>query len=133
MYNNNFNRQNYGYPYDNTYNSGNQIKTYSFVNGMEGANAYPIMPGTSMLLMDTNKPICYMKTADNIGKYTVRYFELKEIDANTAKSILEPEVPPQPEYVSKEDFMKLNSKFDELLKRLDSRPNRKEPKEVNNG
>lgn len=29
MYNNNFNRQNYGYPYDNTYNSGNQIKTYS--------------------------------------------------------------------------------------------------------
>lgn len=133
MSNNNFNGQNYGYPYDNTYNSRNQIKTYSFVHGMEGANAYPIMPGTSMLLMDTNKPICYMKTADNIGKYTVRYFELKEIDENTARSILEPEVPPQPEYVSKEDFMKLNSKFDELLKRLDSRPNRKEPKEVNNG
>lgn len=87
MYNNNYSNylNNYSYnPFDratgmNSYQSQHQeiIK----VNGKEGANAYPLnTPNSSVLMLDINQPILYVKISDgagycNITTYTISPFE----------------------------------------------------------
>lgn len=87
MYNNNYSNylNNYSYnPFDraagmNPYQSQHQeiIK----VNGKEGANAYPLnTPNSSVLMLDINQPILYVKISDgagycNITTYTISPFE----------------------------------------------------------
>lgn len=108
-----------------------QIKTYSFVNGVEGAKAYTIMPSTNTLLMDADNPICYMKSADNLGKCSLRYFKLEEIDEATARSMTQPPIPPQAQYATKHDIDSLNQKIDELMKVLGNKQPKQDVKPVN--
>ena len=67
----------YGY---NSYPSFTQPRTnvYAFVNGIEGAKSYQMMPNQTVLLMDSDNPICYMKTSNSIGQSTLRFFKLLE-------------------------------------------------------
>lgn len=97
-------------------------RTYSFVNGVEGAKAYPVMPNSNMMLMDADNPICYQKIADNVGKCTLRYFKLEEIDEETARSMSQPELTPDKQYATKNDINELNRKMDELFKMLSNKP-----------
>lgn len=46
------------------------------VNGMNGANAYQIGANSSVLLLDTNLPIVYLKQTDGGGYATVSAFDL---------------------------------------------------------
>ena len=46
------------------------------VNGMNGANAYQIGVNSSVLLLDTNLPIVYLKQTDGGGYATVTAFDL---------------------------------------------------------
>lgn len=46
------------------------------VNGMNGANAYQIGANSSVLLLDTNLPIVYLKQTDGGGYATVTAFDL---------------------------------------------------------
>lgn len=39
-----------------------------WVQGKAGAEAYPIAPGNKLMLMDSNEPIVYVKSADVTGK-----------------------------------------------------------------
>lgn len=48
------------------------------VNGINGANAYTIAPNSSVLLLDSNKPILYIKTADGAGYATVKAYDISE-------------------------------------------------------
>lgn len=103
----NFNNP-YGYnPYQQQY------KQYAFVNGIEGAKSFQVSPNQTMLLMDSDNPICYMKTSDSIGQASLRYFKLEEIDENTIKLMNQPK--PDPNYVLKADFEKLVAKIDQLI------------------
>lgn len=112
MQNNNFSYNPYQY---NNYNQ-QQLKQYAFVNGIEGAKAYQVMPNQTMMLMDSDKPIVFMKTTDGIGKASLRYFNLIEIDEKEATRQYMPE--PQPEYALKSDITTLNSKIDALIDSL---------------
>lgn len=107
--------QNYGY--GNNYN----LRQYAFVNGIEGAKAYQVMPNQTMLLMDSDRPVVFMKTADNVGKSVLRYFNLTEIDE--AEAIKQYQPKPVPEYALKSDITALNDKLDTLLEAI-------KPKEV---
>ena len=104
--------QNYNY---NGYyqNSIPQLRQYSFVNGIEGAKSFQMPPNQTMLLMDSDNPICYMKSTDNLGQASLRYFKLEEIDENTIKLMNQPK--PDPNYVLKSDFNKLVEKLDKIL------------------
>jgi len=123
----------YGYFPPNNYNQQNsyskqyasQMKQYAFVNGIEGAKSFQLPANQSMLLMDADHSICYMKSSDAIGKCSLRYFKLEEIDESTARSIMQPVVQ-QPNYALKEDVDNLSKKMDEILKKLNK-------KETNNG
>ena len=75
------------YPYDNSYTgftpspyyfqnvptqrsvTQNQNNTFQWVQGQAGAEAYPVAPGASVILMDSNAPVIYYKSADQSGRY----------------------------------------------------------------
>lgn len=87
--------------------------TYAFVNGIEGAKSYQVYPNQSVMLMDSDDSIVYLKQADNTGRATIRTFKLEEVIEKQ-----EPKAPAA-EYVSKADFDTLSNKFDALLKKLE--------------
>ena len=62
------------------------------VNGMNGANAYQIGVNSSVLLLDTNLPIVYLKQTDGGGYATVSAFDLvphKDTATKTIEDILD--------------------------------------------
>lgn len=56
-----------------------QTNTYAFVNGLEGAKNYPVMANQSILLMDSEQQVCYLKSSNALGQSTLRCFRLLEI------------------------------------------------------
>ncbi len=107
-----------------------QLRQYAFVNGVEGAKSYQLVPNSSIMLMDAEANICYKKECDNTGRASIRYFKLEEIDEAEARNITQPVKVTTPEYVSKAEFDALSEKIDDLLKKLDKpKSNYKPPKE----
>ena len=52
----------------------------TWVQGIEGAKAYQLMPNTNTVLMDSeNDGIFYIKIADNVGMCTLRTFKYEEV------------------------------------------------------
>ena len=46
-----------------------QNNTFQWVQGRAGAEAYLVAPGASVILMDSNAPVIYFKSADQNGRY----------------------------------------------------------------
>lgn len=53
-------------PQQNTQSAGNQ--GFVWVQGEAGAKAYPVAAGNSVLLMDSESPVLYMKSTDISGR-----------------------------------------------------------------
>lgn len=108
----------YGYNNYNGYNFNQypqqpQSNQYAFVNGIEGAKSYQMQPNQTVLLMDSDASVCYMKQSNSIGQSTLRYFKLVETSEQELRGVT-----PQTEYVLKSDFDTLNSKVNELINSL---------------
>jgi len=73
----------YNNPYQPRQNYNNQ---YAYVNGIEGAKAYLMNPNQTILLMDSNQPIFYLKTSNGLGQATIRIFEFKEVLQNKSNN-----------------------------------------------
>lgn len=126
-YGNGFNNFNYMNPYSNNnqfqnYNNGNnnnyQTNQYFYVNGIEGAKSFQMQPNQSIMLMDSDSPLCYMKQANSMGQATLRYFKLVETTEDELKGTSkQPQV--NNEYVLKADFDILSKRLDELSKKLE--------------
>lgn len=72
------------------------------VSGPESANAYPVGPNQTVLLMDVNEPIFYIKSADDSGfPSPLRRFRFEEIFEAEPKPAIE--VPPV-NYATKDDI-----------------------------
>lgn len=78
---------------------------FAYVNGYDGARSYPLPMGSSALLMDTEKPLFYLKTCSNMGQYEIKTYEFKEIQTPKSKE----------EYITKQEFEELNRKIETLL------------------
>ena len=100
---------------------------YAFVNGVEGAKSYQVRPNQSVMLMDSEQPLCYMKSANAMGQATVRYFRLTEISEGDAKGAGAPAAP-APDYVTKADFNALSRKVDELSRQYRKAAPKEAPK-----
>lgn len=86
----NFNSQ---MPYMPRQNNG-----ITWVNGIEGAKAYQIMPSSNILLMDSeNDGVFYIKVSDNVGMCTLRTFKYVETTNQ----------PQADKYVTREEFENL--------------------------
>jgi len=112
--NSNFN----SYPYgnQNNYNNVNfQRNYYTFVNGLEGAKSYPIMPNQSLMLMDSENPVCYMKSADNTGKPSLKCYKLVEIsEEELSKKPIDPET-----QALRDEISTMNKRIDDLVKLME--------------
>ena len=59
------------------------------VNGINGANAYQIGVNSSVLLLDTNLPIVYLKQTDGGGYATVTAFDfVADINAEMESPVI---------------------------------------------
>ena len=45
------------------------VNQFEWVSGEMEASSYPLAPGHSVILMDSENPVIYMKTRENNGKY----------------------------------------------------------------
>lgn len=70
------------YPYMNyqPQRYGQQNNGIVWVQGIEGAKAYQLMPNSNVMLLDSeNEGIFYIKLSDNVGMCTLRSFRYTEI------------------------------------------------------
>lgn len=106
---------NYNYPYgtNNYYQQNNNIRQYAFVNGIEGAKAYQVQPNQIMMLMDSDNPIIYKKTANGYGQATIEAYKMVAISESELKGTNNQ---PQVEYALKSDFEALKQRIDDILK-----------------
>ncbi len=108
------------YPaYQQTYTPQNytpqQNNGVLWVQGEEGAKAYMVAAGNSVLLMDSENPVFYLKSCDQSGIPSLRMFDYTE--RTTARTA------PQAASVPSEQFV-TRKEFEEFVRRV-------APKEVN--
>ena len=90
-----------------------------WVNGIDGAKAYQLITGGPMLLLDSGDPTrFYIKANDNLGMpQPIRIFKYEEI---TQEFIPPQESTPKTDnYVTKEDFDRLEKMISDLKKNKD--------------
>lgn len=123
--------QPYGYnPYGNLYQNNNQnfqqnnqqmqqtqANNYYYVNGVIGAKSFQMQPNQTVMLMDSDNPVCFMKQSNGMGQSTLRYFKLVEVNENDLTDNNEKKQNNTNEYVLKSDFDVLSKKVDDLLNR----------------
>lgn len=85
------------------------------VNNFEEAKAYPVMFGTTELLMDNTKDVFYVKTVDSMGKYTINTYKFEHIENEKPLT--------SENFVTREQFTDLSSKIDYLIRELGVKQN----------
>lgn len=108
-----------------------QMNQYAFVNGLEGAKSFQVPPNQTILLMDSDNPLCYMKSSNSVGQSTLRYFKLTEVTENELKGNNSQPQKNQ-DYVLKTDFDALSKRLDELSKKIE-KPYKSENSKANKG
>lgn len=91
-------------------------ETIKWVQGLEGAKSYQLMPNSNVVLMDSeNDGMFYIKSSDNVGMCKIRTFKYEEVQQK------------EKEYITRDELM-------EMLKELKNEQTipRNEPKQVSN-
>ena len=91
---------------------------YAFVNGVEGAKSFIVAANQTVLLMDSEQPVCYMKTANALGQGSLRYFKLTEVKEEDVRTSAQAKTAPSISLSSNEDFIALKKQVAELEKKL---------------
>ena len=73
---------NYNSPYISPVTTGLQYgqspkQEVTKVNGKEGANAFPLPPNSSVLMLDINRPIVYLKQSDGAGYCSITPYKIE--------------------------------------------------------
>lgn len=90
---------------------------FIWVQGEAGARSYPVSPGSSVLLMDSENELFYIKQTDASGvPMPLRIFNYKEITSSKDTAPVS-----TPNYVTTEEFEK---KIGELSLKIDSLRNK---------
>lgn len=88
-------------------------------NGEAGANAYPVAPGRSELLMDTDNPVFYIKTVDQSGMpMPLRIFDYSERKSpNSEVKEAKPTIQTD-KFVSRDEFENFRDEIKEEIKKF---------------
>lgn len=84
------------------------------VMGPESAQAYQIGPDSHVILMDSNKPVFYIKRSDNTGYTETRAFEFQEIPL-IQSSPQTKDIQLEPEYITKSEFEDFKKMIEDLV------------------
>jgi len=142
MANYNYSNYPYGMPYYmpqnfNNLNNNNmmqnqmqqpQANNYYYVNGLIGAKSFQLQPNQTVMLMDSDSPMCYMKQTNSMGQATLRYFKLVEISEDDLKTPQAQGNQPNVEYALKSDLEALNKKLNEISSKFEKPSNSSENK-----
>lgn len=85
-----------------------------WVQGEAGAKAYPVAPGSSVILMDSESNVFYIKSADQSGMPTMRTFEYRERTAAQGPPVQAAQQP-QGDYVTRSEFDALRQQIYALM------------------
>lgn len=101
----------YGYPIFNQQHQQLPPKTnIEYVNGIEGAKAFPLPPNCKALLVDSDSKSFFIKTTDLEGKPTLERFSYSPYTTETAQKA---------EYVTVAQFNELAAQFSHLSAQFD--------------
>lgn len=90
-----------------------------WVQGVEGAKAYPMNPGDPpAFLMDTENPRGYLKSMDQTGVPSMKYYSITEITPDAVIPKTEPA--PKVDYATAEEVGKLRDELGKMRKTLKS-------------
>ena len=84
-----------------------QKPLFDFVNGVEGAKSYRLLPNQSAILLDNDNSLMYIKTANALGQSAIEYYSIQKTTEEMLRGTPKQEV----SFVSREDF-------DELVKKV---------------
>lgn len=103
----------YGYQQPNMVTMQNRKPgSIIWVHGDEGARSYYVAPNDSVILLDADiEGKMYIKTADNIGMCTLRYFNFNEII-----DVHPNQMTNSVQYATKQDVQELRDLIDSLWK-----------------
>lgn len=82
------------------------------VMGPESAQAYQIGPDSQVILMDSNRPVFYVKKSDSLGYSDIKAFEFHEIplfQSNPDQQSV------NPEYITKTEFEEFKKVIEDLV------------------
>lgn len=100
-------------------------QSWAYVQGEAAAKSWYVGNGQSVLLMDIESPVFYIKSADNSGMpMPLRTFEYKEVTQNTPQNVPQaPQSAPEnldDKYVTRGEYDALQAKYAEIMETLDS-------------
>lgn len=112
-YPNYMNPQSYLYPQQNQQPVVQNNSGINWVSGEAGAKAFLVGAGQSVLLMDAESDVLFLKSADQSGMPTIRKFRYVEepFGAAVASAITSAENS-KPKYVSHEEFEKYRAEIE---------------------
>lgn len=87
-----------------------------WVQGEAGAKAYLIVPGSTVMLMDSEAMRFYLKSADASGVPSLRIFEYNELSHGIP---VVPQTTPLEQGVTRAEYDELMARYDELSARID--------------
>lgn len=90
--------------------------TFIVVNGFQDVERYIVSPNQTVNFYDGKNGYLYLKSADSIGKYSIRAFKLDEIDLNSSNTR-----EPKQEYITRSDLTSLQQDFENKLNDLSTR------------
>lgn len=98
-----------------------------YVQGESAAKSWMVGAGQSVLLMDSENPVFYIKSADASGiPLPLRVFDYKERTQNTPQNVPQATQSEQinldDKYVTRQEYDALQGKYMEILERLNNFP-----------
>ncbi len=101
----------------------------TWVNGWAGAQGYIIKPNTTVLLMDSERDVFYLKSANEQGMATIRSFKFEELVNNMPSTDnLDKKLE---NYVQKEELQKMFAEFsDNIMNSLNAVASTTTPKYI---
>ena len=80
--------------------------------GPESAQAYQIGPDSQVILMDSNRPVFYVKKSDSLGYSDIKAFEFHEIPLFQSNP---DQQSTNPEYITKTEFEEFKKVIEDLV------------------
>ena len=103
-----------------------------WVSGEVGAKSYLVAPNSTVLLMDSDDAVFYLKSADNAGMPSLRIFEYKEVTNAPTTSVNAPNFDENvlhDKFVTREEYEGLKRQYESIMERLNSMVSDNEPSE----
>lgn len=82
---------------------------FAWVQGEQAAQAYQVAPGSTVMLMDSDRPVLYMKSADNTGRPSPmqKMYLVSEEDYNKIQNGIN-----SSDFITKEEFNQLKEELE---------------------